>query len=77
MPQEVVSKVVLIHGGGKQITKLMEEKGIKAKFIDGLRVTTKEVISLVKTAPFRRGEEVAIFSAPRHNRLLPLESKPG
>lgn len=41
-------KVVLIHGGGKQITKLMEEKGIKAKFIDGLRVTTKEVISIVK-----------------------------
>ncbi len=41
-------KVVLIHGGGKQITKLMEEKGIKAKFIDGLRVTTKEVIGIVK-----------------------------
>ena len=41
-------KVVLIHGGGKQITKLMEEKGIKAKFVDGLRVTTKEVISIVK-----------------------------
>ena len=41
-------KVVLIHGGGKQITKLMEEKGIKAKFVDGLRVTTKEVINIVK-----------------------------
>ncbi len=41
-------KVVLIHGGGKQITKLMEEKGIKAEFIDGLRVTTKEVINIVK-----------------------------
>jgi len=42
-------KVVLVHGGGKQITRLMEEKGIKAKFVDGLRITTKEVISLVKT----------------------------
>jgi len=41
-------KVVLIHGGGKQITKLMEERGIKAKFIDGLRITTKEVINIVK-----------------------------
>ena len=41
-------KVILIHGGGKQITKLMEEKGIKAKFVDGLRVTTKEVINIVK-----------------------------
>ena len=41
-------KVVLVHGGGKQITKLMEEKGIKAQFIDGLRVTTEEVIGIVK-----------------------------
>jgi len=41
-------KVVLIHGGGKQITGLMKEKGIEAKFIDGLRVTTEEVIDIVK-----------------------------
>ncbi len=41
-------KVVLVHGGGKQITKLMEEKGIKAQFVDGLRVTTEEVIGIVK-----------------------------
>ncbi len=41
-------KVVLVHGGGKQITKLMEEKGIKAQFIDGLRITTEEVIGIVK-----------------------------
>ncbi|TET52106.1 MAG: acetylglutamate kinase [Actinomycetota bacterium] len=41
-------KVVLVHGGGKQITKLMEEKGIKAQFVDGLRITTEEVIDIVK-----------------------------
>ena len=41
-------KVVLVHGGGKQITELMEEKGIKAQFVDGLRVTTEEVIGIVK-----------------------------
>jgi len=42
-------KVVLVHGGGKQITGMMAERGIKAEFIDGLRVTTKEVIDIVKT----------------------------
>jgi len=41
-------KVVLIHGGGKQITELMKEKGIKAEFIDGLRVTDKDSIEIVK-----------------------------
>ena len=41
-------KVVLVHGGGKQITGLMKEKGIEARFIDGLRVTNREVIDIVK-----------------------------
>ena len=41
-------KVVLVHGGGKQITSLMKEKGIETRFIDGLRVTTREAIDIVK-----------------------------
>ena len=41
-------KVVLIHGGGKQISQLAEEKGIKQEFIDGLRVTSKDSIEVVK-----------------------------
>lgn len=46
-------KVVLIHGGGKQITAMMKEKGIKAEFVDGLRVTTGEVIDIVKSVLMR------------------------
>jgi len=41
-------KVVLVHGGGKQITELMKEKNIKVEFVDGLRVTNKEAIEVVK-----------------------------
>jgi len=41
-------RVVLVHGGGKQITRMMKEKGIKAEFVDGLRITTREVIDIVK-----------------------------
>ncbi len=41
-------RVILLHGGGKQITGLMKEKGIEAKFIDGLRITTGDVIDIVK-----------------------------
>ncbi len=41
-------KVVLIHGGGKQISVMSEERGIKTEFVDGLRVTGKDSIEIVK-----------------------------
>ncbi len=41
-------KVVLIHGGGKQITQMMKEKNIKVEFVDGLRITDKSAIEIVK-----------------------------
>ncbi len=41
-------KVVLVHGGGKQISKIMDERKIKPKFVDGLRVTDEKVIDIAK-----------------------------
>lgn len=40
-------KVVVVHGGGKAVTRSLAEKGIEAKFIDGLRVTDKRTIDIV------------------------------
>ena len=39
---------VLIHGGGKAITNRMREAGIKARFINGLRVTCEQSIRIVE-----------------------------
>lgn len=39
---------VVVHGGGKAISKAMAESGLEAKFINGLRVTTPEAISIVE-----------------------------
>ncbi|MFH1612678.1 MAG: acetylglutamate kinase [bacterium] len=39
---------VLIHGGGKQISALLEQKKIKTEFIQGLRKTTLEVLEIVE-----------------------------
>lgn len=39
--------VVVVHGGGKQMTRYLEERGIESRFINGLRVTTPEVIDAV------------------------------
>jgi len=43
-------KVVLVHGGGSAISKLMEQKGKTPKFIDGLRITDKETVKIVDEA---------------------------
>ena len=40
-------RVVVVHGGGKQITRFLSERGIESKFVGGLRVTTPEVIDAV------------------------------
>jgi acetylglutamate kinase len=38
---------VVVHGGGKQMTRFLAERGIESRFINGLRVTTPDVIDAV------------------------------
>ena len=41
-------KVVLVHGGGPEITQMLEKVGKKTEFVDGLRVTDKESSEIVQ-----------------------------
>ena len=41
-------KIVLVHGGGPEISELMEKLGKKAEFVDGLRVTDKDTVDIVQ-----------------------------
>jgi acetylglutamate kinase len=41
-------KPIIVHGGGKSITGLLADLGVDTKFIDGQRVTTKEVMRIVE-----------------------------
>ena len=41
-------KVVLVHGGGPEITDLLKRLGKKSEFIDGLRVTDREAADIVQ-----------------------------
>lgn len=40
-------EVVVVHGGGKQMTRFLNERGVESRFIDGLRVTTGETLDAV------------------------------
>ena len=39
---------IIIHGGGKRISKKLDEAGIKSDFINGLRITDKKSINIVE-----------------------------
>ncbi|MCR4726926.1 MAG: acetylglutamate kinase [Clostridia bacterium] len=41
-------KVVLVHGGGPEISSLMDKLGKKPVFVNGLRVTDKETVDVVQ-----------------------------
>ena len=46
--QTIGVKVVLVHGGGPEISDLMNRLGKKAEFVDGLRVTDAETVDIVQ-----------------------------
>ncbi len=41
-------KPVVVHGGGKNITKLLADLGVDTRFIEGQRVTTREVMRVAE-----------------------------
>ena len=41
-------KVVLVHGGGPEINKMLDKVGKESKFIDGLRYTDSETMEIVQ-----------------------------
>ncbi len=43
---------VVVHGGGKAISKAMNEAGLEAKFVGGLRVTDERAIGIVERVLF-------------------------
>jgi len=40
-------QVVVVHGGGKQMTRYLADHGIQSRFVNGLRITTPEVLDAV------------------------------
>ena len=40
-------EITVVHGGGKQMTRYLTERGIESTFVGGLRVTTPETVDAV------------------------------
>jgi len=41
-------KVVVVHGGGPQITEMLSRLGVESSFVNGRRVTTPEAVEIVR-----------------------------
>jgi acetylglutamate kinase len=52
-------KTVLVHGGGKEINKLLEKKKIKVEFVMGFRKTGVETVQIVEKALGKVNSELA------------------
>lgn len=51
-------KVVLVHGGGPEITEMLDRLGKETEFVDGLRVTdaeTADVVQMVLSGKINKG----------------------
>ncbi|MBI3894711.1 MAG: acetylglutamate kinase [Acidobacteria bacterium] len=53
-------QILLVHGGGKQLTQYLEKSGIASQFVEGLRVTTEESLDGV----------VKVFAGTINHQLL-------
>jgi acetylglutamate kinase len=41
------AQTLVVHGGGKQMTRYLDERNIPSRFVNGLRVTTAEILDAV------------------------------
>lgn len=58
-------EVCVVHGAGPQISAEMERFGLEVEFVEGRRVTTPAVLSLVRLSFGRVNEELCAALGPR------------
>ena len=72
--------VVVVHGGGKNIQKKLDEHNLKSVFMDGLRVTDEKTIKIVEEALLELNFEIlseisnhqanSVSISPKKNNII-------
>lgn len=60
---------VIVHGGGKAINRAMEKENINVEFKNGLRVTTKDAMEIVRTVLVGEVNQDLVQSMNRHGNM--------
>ena len=67
--------VVVVHGGGKNIQKKLDEHNLKSVFIDGLRVTDEKTIKIVEEALLELNFEILSEISTHHANSVSISPK--
>ena len=67
--------VVVVHGGGKNIQKKLDEHNLKSVFIDGLRVTDEKTIKIVEEALLELNFEILSEISNHHANSVSITPK--
>ena len=67
--------VIVVHGGGKNIQKKLDEHNLKSVFIDGLRVTDEKTIKIVEEALLELNFEILSEISNHHANSVSISPK--
>ena len=67
--------VVVVHGGGKNIQKKLDEHNLKSVFMDGLRVTDEKTIKIVEEALLELNSEILSEISNHHANSVSISPK--
>lgn len=69
---------IVVHGGGVEISEMMEKLGKKPKFIDGLRITDKETVEIVEMVLVGKINKEIVKTINKHGgKAVGLSGKDG
>nr|WP_286678788.1 acetylglutamate kinase [Candidatus Aquicultor secundus] len=60
---------IIVHGGGPEVSRHMKALGMEVKFVNGLRVTDKETIDIVKMVLVGKVNKEIVSLINRHGKL--------
>ena len=72
---ELGLSIVVVHGGGPRIKRELEKSNIQSKFIRGLRVTDKNIISIVERVLIDFNEDIIKSLIEKNTNAISLHTK--
>ena len=67
--------IVVVHGGGPRIKRELDKHNIQSKFINGLRVTDKEVLKIVEKVLIEFNNDIVNSLKEKGTIAIPLNTK--
>ena len=67
--------IIVVHGGGPRIERELKKEKIKTEFINGLRVTNKDVISIVEKVLIEFNNDIVNSLNKKVSKAISINSK--